>query len=160
MRVVIVGAGSVGRSIARELTAKGHEVLLIDRDQNAIKPHRVPEARWLLADACEMDRLGGAGLPECDVLVAATGDDKSNLVVSLLGKTEFGVPRTVARVNNPRNRRHFELLGIKPAVSATRAPPGPCQVTGTSSRLPPGGGASSKELRVPMITMSGSSQAS
>jgi trk system potassium uptake protein TrkA len=121
MRVVIAGAGSVGRSIARELSTKGHAVLLIDRDEGAIKHHRVPDATWLLADCCELDRLAEARLEECDVLVAATGDDKVNLVVSLLAKTEFGVPRTVARVNNPRNEWMFgEPWGVDVAVSTPR----------------------------------------
>jgi trk system potassium uptake protein TrkA len=121
MRVVIAGAGSVGRSIARELTGKGHEVLLLDRDETAIKPHRVPGARWLLADCCELERLAEADPADCDVLVAATGDDKANLVVSLLAKTEFGVPRTVARVNNPKNEWMFDgNWGVDVAVSTPR----------------------------------------
>ena len=101
MRVVIAGAGSVGRSIARELLYNNHTVLLIDKGADETSIRRVPEANWLVADACEIDALNEAGLADCDVVVAATGDDKVNLVVSLLAKTEFGVPRTVARVNNP-----------------------------------------------------------
>ena len=101
MRVAIAGAGSVGRSIARELLENGHEVLLIDKDAAAIKRPSVPDAEWLLADACEITSLEEAGLHECQVVVAATGDDKVNLVVSLLAKTEYGVPRTVDRVSNP-----------------------------------------------------------
>ena len=103
MRVTIAGAGSVGRSVARELIDNGHEVLLIDRDPSAIKKESVSKAEWLLADACEVASLEEAGLHECQVVIAATGDDKVNLVVSLLAKTEYGVPRTVARVNNPKN---------------------------------------------------------
>jgi trk system potassium uptake protein TrkA len=121
MRVVIAGAGSVGRSIARELLGNGHEVLLIDRDPNAVRVTSVPEAQWLLADACEIASLDEAGLPDCDVVVAATGDDKTNLVVSLLSKTEYGVPRTVARVNNPKNEWMFdEAWGVDVAVSTPR----------------------------------------
>lgn len=121
MRVVIAGAGSVGRSIARELAGKNHEVLLVDRDEGSIKPHRVPQARWLLADCCELERLTDADLEHCDVLVAATGDDKANLVVSLLAKSEFGVPRTVARVNNPKNEWMFDQpWGVDVAVSTPR----------------------------------------
>ena len=101
MRVVIAGAGSVGRSIARELLHNGHQVLVIDKDADDVQSRRMPQASWLLADACEISALREAGLAECDTVVAATGDDKANLVVSLLAKTEFGVPRTVARVNNP-----------------------------------------------------------
>jgi trk system potassium uptake protein TrkA len=121
MRVVIAGAGNVGRSIARELIVNGHQILLIDRDPNAIKPESVPEAEWLLADACEVSSLDEAGLDSCDVAIAATGDDKANLVHSLLAKTEFGVPRTVARVNHPANEWMFdEQWGVDVAVSTPR----------------------------------------
>jgi trk system potassium uptake protein len=121
MRVAIAGAGNVGRSIARELIANGHQILLIDRDPNAIKPESVPEAEWLLADACEVSSLEEAGLDTCDVAIAATGDDKANLVHSLLAKTEFGVPRTVGRVNHPANEWMFDdLWGVDVAVSTPR----------------------------------------
>lgn len=89
MRVVIAGAGSVGRSIARELLHNDHQVLLIDRDADEGDTSRVPDAQWLLADACEITALDEAGLGNCDVVVAATGDDKVNLVLSLLAKTEL-----------------------------------------------------------------------
>jgi trk system potassium uptake protein TrkA len=121
MRIVIVGAGSVGRSIGRELLANGHRVLMIDKDPNAIRVTSVPDAEWLLADACEIASLADAGLADCDVVVAASGDDKANLVVSLLAKTEYGVPRTVARVNTPANEWMFdEAWGVDVAVSTPR----------------------------------------
>ncbi|MBP6996993.1 MAG: TrkA family potassium uptake protein [Phycicoccus sp.] len=121
MRVVIAGAGSVGRSIARELLRNGHQVLLIDRDANVDRVAKVPDASWLQADACEIASLTEAGLADCDVVVAATGDDKVNLVLSLLAKTEFAVPRTVARVNNPKNEWMFdEAWGVDVAVSTPR----------------------------------------
>ena len=121
MRVVIAGAGSVGRSIARELLHNRHEVLLIDKDVDDVQARLVPAATWLLADACEISSLHEAGLASCDVVVAATGDDKANLVLSLLAKTEFGVPRTVARVNNPKNEWMFdEAWGVDVAVSTPR----------------------------------------
>jgi trk system potassium uptake protein TrkA len=121
MRVVIAGAGSVGRSIAQELLVNGHDVLLIDRDPQAIRVGSVPDAQWLLADACEIASLDEAELADSDVVVAATGDDKVNLVVSLLSKTEYGVPRTVARVNNPKNEWMFdEAWGVDVAVSTPR----------------------------------------
>lgn len=121
MRISIAGAGNVGRSIARELIANGHEVLLIERDSHAIKSDTVPEAEWLLADACEMDSLAEADLQTCDVSIAATGDDKANLVHTLLAKTEFGVPRTVARVNHPRNEWMFDdRWGVDVSVSTPR----------------------------------------
>ena len=121
MRVVIAGAGSVGRSIARELLGHGHEVTLIDRQPSAMRVSQVADADWLLADACELPTLREARTDECDVMVAATGDDKANLVISLLAKTEFGVPRTVARVNNPKNEWMFdEAWGVDVAVSTPR----------------------------------------
>jgi trk system potassium uptake protein len=121
MRVVIAGAGSVGRSIARELLTNGHAVLLVDKDPSAIRVNSVPDAEWLLADACEIASLAEAGLADCDVVVAASGDDKVNLVVSLLAKTEYGVPRTVARVNTPSNEWLFdEAWGVDVAVSTPR----------------------------------------
>ena len=121
MRVAIAGAGAVGRSIARELITNGHEVLLIDKQPSAIKPERVPDAEWLLADSCEMSSLEEARLDRCDVVIAATGDDKANLVTSLLAKTEFGVPRTVGRVNHPNNEWLFsEAWGVDVNVSTPR----------------------------------------
>jgi trk system potassium uptake protein TrkA len=121
MRIVIAGAGSVGRSIARELLTNGHAVLLVDKDPSAIRVNSVPDAEWLLADACEIASLAEAGLADCDVVVAASGDDKVNLVVSLLAKTEYGVPRTVARVNTPSNEWLFdEAWGVDVAVSTPR----------------------------------------
>jgi trk system potassium uptake protein TrkA len=89
MRVAIAGAGNVGRSIAAELIENGHEVLLIDKDPHAIKAETLTEAEWLLADACELSSLEEAGLDTCDVAIAATGDDKVNLVMSLLAKNEW-----------------------------------------------------------------------
>jgi len=121
MRVVIAGAGKVGRSIARELIVNGHQVLLIDRDAAAAAPGAVEGADVMLADACEISALDGADLPSCQVVVAATGDDKVNLVVSLLAKTEYGVPRVVARVNHPKNEWMFdESWGVDVAVSTPR----------------------------------------
>ena len=121
MRVAIAGAGNVGRSIAAELVESGHQVLLIDKDPRAIKADTLVEAEWLLADACELSSLEEAGLDTCDVAIAATGDDKANLVMSLLAKTEFGVPRTVGRVNHPKNEWLFnDVWGVDVAVSTPR----------------------------------------
>ena len=121
MRVAIAGAGAVGRSIARELIENGHKVLLIDKDPGSIHPDRVPEAEWLQADSCEMSSLEEAQLDRCDVVIAATGDDKVNLVTSLLAKTEFAVPRTVGRVNHPNNEWLFtEAWGVDVNVSTPR----------------------------------------
>ena len=121
MKIVSTGAGCVGRSSARGLRSDGHEVTLRDRSPDAMRIASVPEADWQLADACDVDALAEAGAGECDVVVAATGDDKSNLVTSLLSKTEYGVPRTVARVNNPKNEWLFdETWGVDVAVSTPR----------------------------------------
>jgi trk system potassium uptake protein len=121
MRVAIAGAGAVGRSIARELLDKKHEVLLIDKDPGKVSPDRVKGANWLLGDACEVANLEAAKLEECDVVVGATGDDKVNLVVSLLAKTEFAVNRVVARINHPSNEWLFtEAWGVDVAVSTPR----------------------------------------
>lgn len=121
MRVAIAGAGNVGRSIARELISNGHEVILVERDPNAIKIDEVPGAHWIVADACELQSLEEAEIENCDVSIAATGDDKANLVYSLLAKTEFGVPRTVGRVNHPKNEWMFDQTwGVDVSVSTPR----------------------------------------
>jgi trk system potassium uptake protein TrkA len=121
MRVAIAGAGAVGRSIAAELVAGEHEVMLIEREARQFEPHTVEQAEWVLADACELSSLEEAGIQTCDVVIAATGDDKVNLVVSLLAKTVFAVRRVVARVNDPANEWLFnEGWGVDVAVSTPR----------------------------------------
>jgi len=121
MKIAIAGAGNVGRSIARELIENGHHVLLIDRDPKALKIESVPSAEWLMADVCEITALDNAKLDTCQVLIAATGDDKVNLVASLLAKTEYGVPRVVARVNHPKNEWMFDSSwGVDVSVSTPR----------------------------------------
>ena len=121
MKIAIAGAGNAGRAIARELISNGHQVLLIDKNPKSLKMESVPNAEWLLADACEISTLDKAGLGQCQVLVAATGDDKVNLVASLLAKTEYGVPRVVARVNHPKNEWLFDSSwGVDVAVSTPR----------------------------------------
>ncbi len=121
MRVAIAGAGAVGRSIALELVESEHQVMLIERELANIEPESVEAAEWVHADACELASLEEAGLEDCDVVIAATGDDKVNIVVSLLAKTEFAVRRVVARVNDPRNEWLFdENWGVDVAVSTPR----------------------------------------
>ncbi|MDQ4115862.1 MAG: TrkA family potassium uptake protein [Actinomycetota bacterium] len=121
MRVAIAGAGAVGRSIALELVESEHQVMLIERELANIDPSAVEDAEWVHADACELASLEEAGIEGCDVVIAASGDDKVNLVVSLLAKTEFGVRRVVARVNDPRNEWLFgENWGVDVAVSTPR----------------------------------------
>ncbi|GAA4887286.1 MULTISPECIES: potassium channel family protein [Saccharopolyspora] len=121
MRVAIAGAGAVGQSIARELLEGGHRVMLIERSAQNYQPKAIADAEWVQADACELASLEDAGLESCDVMIAATGDDKVNLVVSLLAKTEFAVRRVVARVNDPRAEWLFtEAWGVDVAVSTPR----------------------------------------
>src|SRR5699024_10978498 len=121
MRIAIAGAGSVGRSIATELAGSGHDVLLIDRDTRAIGVDDLPQVEWLLADACELPTLEDARLSDFDVVIAASSDDKVNLVVSLLAKTEFSVERVIARITDPDNEWLFtEAWGVDLAVSPTR----------------------------------------
>lgn len=121
MKVAIAGAGAVGRSIARELVQNSYEVTLIERNPGHYDPDAIPAADWRLGDACELSLLESAHLEEFDVVIAATGDDKVNVVLSLLAKTEFAVPRVVARVNDPRNEWLFDgNWGVDVAVSTPR----------------------------------------
>jgi trk system potassium uptake protein len=119
MRIAIAGAGNVGLFIADDLSAAGHEVLLIE--QNPAVAERAETAnsvQWHVADACEVNSLRSADLEGCEVAVAATGDDEDNLVFALLAKQEFAVPRVIARVNHPKNEWLFnENWGVDVAVS-------------------------------------------
>jgi trk system potassium uptake protein TrkA len=122
MRVVIVGGGNVGTFIAAELAAADHEVVLVEVDPDRVRRmEAVGEpagVRWLNADGCEVSELGRADVERADVVAAVTGDDEDNLVISLLAKQEFAVPRVVARVNNPKNEWMFnEMWGVDVSVS-------------------------------------------
>ncbi|HYV59077.1 MAG TPA: TrkA family potassium uptake protein [Acidimicrobiia bacterium] len=119
MRVAIAGAGNVGTFIAEELLDNGHEVLVLEQvPETAAKLPVRPGLEVRVADACEVASLKEAGLESCDVVVAATGDDEDNLVVSLLAKQEFAVPRVIARVNHPKNEWLFnESWGVDISVS-------------------------------------------
>jgi trk system potassium uptake protein TrkA len=119
MRVAIAGAGNVGTFIAEELTKNAHSVLLIEQSPEVVSRLKLSDAIEVrVADACEVASLKEAGLESCDVVVAATGDDEDNLVVSLLAKTEFAVPRVIARVNHPKNEWLFtEAWGVDLSVS-------------------------------------------
>jgi trk system potassium uptake protein TrkA len=121
MKVVVTGAGKVGRHLATDLADRGHEVTLIEQDKQAATRAAldVPETvNVLLGDACEPYVLDEAKLGEAEVLVAATGDDEDNLVTSLLAKQEFAVPRVLARVNHSENEWMFtEQWGVDAAVS-------------------------------------------
>lgn len=119
MKVVIAGAGNVGTSIAEDLLAGHHDVTVLERDVSVVaKLKPAFGVRWMEGDCCEVSTLHAAALETADVLVAATGDDKVNLVVSLLAKMEFAVPRVVARVNHPKNQWLFnEAWGVDVSVS-------------------------------------------
>ncbi|MDD7814109.1 TrkA family potassium uptake protein [Mycobacterium sp. CSUR Q5927] len=121
MKVAVAGAGAVGRSIARELLDSDHQVTLIERNPEHIDVEDIADAQWHLGDACELSLLESVHLEDFDVVIAATGDDKANVVLSLLAKTEFAVPRVVARVNDPRNEWLFtDAWGVDVAVSTPR----------------------------------------
>jgi trk system potassium uptake protein TrkA len=118
MRIAIAGSGKVGRALAKDLLSNGHQVLMIDSDPECLDRKDLEGAETLLGDVCEISVLEQADLPNVNILVATTGDDKVNLVVSLLAKTEFGVDRIVARVNHPKNEWLFdETWGVDVAVS-------------------------------------------
>lgn len=119
MRVAIAGAGNVGLHVADALVHGGHQVLLIEQDRSvASRAVTQPGVEWHVGDACEVATLKDARLETCDVMVAATGDDEDNLVVSLLAKQEFGMPRVIARVNHPKNEWMFsENWGVDVFVS-------------------------------------------
>ena len=121
MRVVVTGAGKVGRHLAADLDERGHEVTLVEQDPVAAEKarHEIPDTvAVLLGDACEPYILEEAKLSEADVIVAATGDDEDNLVTALLAKQEFAVPRVLARVNYSGNEWMFtEQWGVDAAVS-------------------------------------------
>ncbi len=119
MKVAIAGAGNVGTYIAADLKEAGHEVMVIEQNPDLVaKLRKNLDVKWVIADACEVSSLHTAGLAEVDVVVAATGDDEDNLVISLLAKQEFAVPRVVARVNHPANQWLFnETWGVDVSVS-------------------------------------------
>lgn len=119
MRVAIAGAGNVGMHVANALRRSGHDVLLIEQRQAVVDRSDVePGIEWYVGDSCEVSSLREAKLEECEVLVAATGDDEDNLVTSLLAKQEFGIPRVIARVNHPKNEWMFtENWGVDQFVS-------------------------------------------
>jgi trk system potassium uptake protein len=119
MKVTIAGAGNVGCYIAGDLRAAGHHVLLLDKSPDLVERLRPTlDVDWFIGDACEVSSLHAAGIDGSEVMVAATGDDEDNLVVSLLAKQEFAIPRVVARVNHPKNQWLFnETWGVDVSVS-------------------------------------------
>src|SRR5215204_2989132 len=120
MYIVIVGAGKVGWNLARELMQKGHEVTLIESDRRRyLVVEQELEHAAQYGDGTELWVLERAGIQRADLVIAVTGDDEDNILICQMAKEKYLCERTIARVNNPRNLQHFELLGIQPAVSAT-----------------------------------------
>jgi trk system potassium uptake protein TrkA len=122
MRVLIAGAGKVGAFIAADLAAAGHEVTIVDQNPDRTEQLRsrpsLAATTIFTADACEVTELVRAGTEGVDVVVAVTGDDEDNLVISMLAKQEFAVPRVLARINHPENRWLFDSAwGVDVAVS-------------------------------------------
>ena len=120
MYVLIVGAGKVGWNLARELINKRHEVTVIESDPRryaVVEQELEHSAQY--GDGSELWVLERAGIERADLVVAVTGDDEDNILISQVAREKYGVTRVVARCNNPRNLQHFELLGVKPAISAT-----------------------------------------
>jgi trk system potassium uptake protein TrkA len=123
MYLLIAGGGKVGANLARMLVRQGkHEVTLIEQRRNRFERLEEEfEHQVLLGDATEIYILERAGIARPpDVVAAVTGDDEDNLIISQLARERYGVPKVIARVNDPRNQAHFDLLGISPTVSATR----------------------------------------
>ena len=120
MYVIVVGAGKVGWNLTRELLEKGHEVTLIENDRERyVTVEQELEHNIQYGDASELWVLERAGIQRSDMVIAVTGDDEDNMLICQVAKEKYLVDRIIARVNNPRNLQHFELLGIKPVVSAT-----------------------------------------
>jgi trk system potassium uptake protein TrkA len=120
MYIIIVGAGKVGWNLARELLDKDHEVTLVDNDHDRyVAVEQELEHNIQYGDASELWVLERAGISRADLVIAVTGDDEDNMLICQVAREKYLVERIIARVNNPRNRQHFELLGIKPSVSAT-----------------------------------------
>ncbi len=120
MYIIIVGAGKVGWNLARELLDKEHEVTLIEKDGNRYATvEQELEHNVQYGDASELWVLDRAGVQRADMMIAVTGDDEDNMLICQVAREKYMVKQVIARVNNPRNRPHFDLLGIKPTVSAT-----------------------------------------
>ena len=120
MYVIVAGAGKVGVNLTRELIGQGHEVTLIEnRRQRYQGVEQLLEHNALYGDASELWVLERAGIERAEMVIAVTGDDEDNILICQVAKEKYGISRIIARVNNPSNRDHFDLLGIKPVVSAT-----------------------------------------
>ena len=120
MYVLIVGAGKVGWNLARELLGKGHELTVIESSASRYATVEDElEHAVQYGDGSELWVLERGGIERADMVIAVTGDDEDNILICQVAREKYGVERVIARCNNPRNLQHFELLGIKPAVSAT-----------------------------------------
>jgi trk system potassium uptake protein TrkA len=120
MYVIVAGGGKIGYYLTKTLVNEGYEVLLIEKDKKKVETYSERFGSVVLqGDACEAATLTAAGASRADVVVAATGDDEDNLVISQMAKKKFAVPRTIARINNPKNEEIFRLLGIDRTVSQT-----------------------------------------
>ena len=120
MYVVVAGGGKVGWNLARELIDKGNELTVVESDQArfAVVEEELEHAAQY-GDGSELWVLERAGIERADLVIAVTGDDEDNILICQVAREKYGVDRVIARCNNPRNLQHFELLGVKPAVSAT-----------------------------------------
>ena len=121
MYIVVAGGGKVGANLTRSLIRLGHEVTLIEQRHDRFEALEEEfEHQAMNGDATELHVLERAGLARPpDIVIAATGDDEDNIVVSQLAREKYGVPKVIARVNDPRNQPHFDLLGISPTICAT-----------------------------------------
>jgi trk/ktr system potassium uptake protein len=119
--VLVVGGGKVGYYLAKELIESGHEVALMEKDASRARQIADEIGSIVIAhDGCEGQYLGEAGCNRADVVAAVTGDDEDNLVICQMAKHHFDVPRTIARVNNPKNEALFRHLGVDELISPTR----------------------------------------
>jgi trk system potassium uptake protein TrkA len=121
MFVLVVGGGKVGYYLTKELIESGHEVVLMEKDR-ARATQITDEVGSIVVphDGCEGKYLGEAGCNRADIVAAVTGDDEDNLVICQMAKHHFDVPRTIARVNNPKNEALFRHLGVDEVISPTR----------------------------------------
>jgi trk/ktr system potassium uptake protein len=121
MYLVVAGGGKVGANLTRSLIAHDHEVTLIEQRTDRFEALEEEfEHQVQLGDATEIFVLEKAGIARPpDMLVATTGDDEDNIIICQLAREKYGVPKVIARVNDPRNQPHFDLLGISPTVCAT-----------------------------------------
>src|SRR3990170_4710202 len=121
MFVIVVGGGKVGYYLTKELIQSSHEVVLLEKDRGRASQIADEIGSVVIArDGCEGKNLAEAGCNRADIVAAVTGDDEDNLVICQMSKHHFSVPRTIARVNNPRNEELFRHLGVDEIISPTR----------------------------------------